>query len=56
MSVWLSYLGVNDIVELKDSGAVWIGNVPKEWCVDKLKYHLKRNESRETLINSSISS
>lgn len=46
MSVWLSYLGVNDIVELKDSGAVWIGNVPKEWCVDKLKYHLKRNESR----------
>ncbi|MBD5496771.1 MAG: restriction endonuclease subunit S [Lachnospiraceae bacterium] len=34
------------MVEMKDSGAVWIGNVPKEWCVDKLKYHLKRNEPR----------
>lgn len=34
------------MVEMKDSGAAWIGNIPKAWCVDKLKYHLKRNEPR----------
>lgn len=31
---------------MKDSGSAWIGNIPKAWCVDKLKYHLKRNEPR----------
>lgn len=34
------------MVEMKDSGSAWIGNIPKAWCVDKLKYHLKRNEPR----------
>lgn len=32
--------------ELKNSGARWIGLVPITWSVDKLKYHLKRNEPR----------
>lgn len=32
--------------EMKDSGIEWIGNIPKDWHIDKLKYHLKRNESR----------
>lgn len=32
--------------EMKDSGARWIGPVPTHWKVDKLKYHLKRNEPR----------
>ena len=31
---------------MKDSGIEWIGYIPKEWQVDKLKYHLKRNEPR----------
>lgn len=32
--------------EMKDSGSRWIGLVPTHWKVDKLKYHLKRNEPR----------
>ena len=32
--------------EMKDSGARWIGLIPAEWQVDKLKFHLKRNEPR----------
>lgn len=32
--------------EMKDSGAKWIGLIPSLWAVDKLKYHLKRNEPR----------
>ena len=32
--------------EMKDSGAKWIGDIPKDWGVDKLKFHLKRNEPR----------
>lgn len=32
--------------EMKASGEKWIGQVPIEWGVDKLKYHLKRNEPR----------
>ena len=32
--------------EMKDSGARGIGLVPTHWKVDKLKYHLKRNEPR----------
>lgn len=33
---------------MKDSGAKWIGVIPCNWVVNKLKYHLKRNESRKT--------
>lgn len=29
-----------------DSGIPWIGKVPKEWKIDKIKYHLKRCERR----------
>lgn len=32
--------------EIKDSGISWIGCVPMGWDVDKLKFHLKRNEPR----------
>ena len=38
--------GINSNVEMKDSGVQWIGKVPKSWKVDKLKYHLHRNEPR----------
>ena len=30
----------------KDSGIAWIGNIPGCWKIDKLKYHLKRNEPK----------
>ena len=32
--------------EMKDSGYEWIGKIPVDWRVDKLKFHLKRNEPR----------
>lgn len=32
--------------EMKDSGIEWIGEIPVNWEVDKLKFHLKRNEPR----------
>lgn len=32
--------------EMKDSGAPWLGCIPANWQVDKLKYHLVRNEPR----------
>lgn len=34
------------MAELKYSGAGWLGDVPCHWQVDKLKYHLLRNEPR----------
>lgn len=30
----------------KESGAAWIGEIPNNWEVSKLKWHLKRNEPR----------
>lgn len=30
----------------KDSGIAWIGDIPGCWEIDKLKYHLKRNEPK----------
>ena len=36
--------GLNSDVEMKDSGIEWIGEIPKEWKVDKFKYHLCREE------------
>lgn len=36
--------GLNPDVELRDSGVEWIGNIPKHWKVEKIKYHLKREE------------
>lgn len=32
--------------EMKDSGIEWIGQIPLDWKVDKIKYHLKRNEPK----------
>lgn len=32
--------------EMKDSGIDWIGAIPFQWSIDKLKYHLKRNEPK----------
>lgn len=32
--------------EMKDSEVKWIGQIPLQWEMDKLKYHLKRNEPR----------
>lgn len=32
--------------EMKDSGIEWIGAIPFQWLIDKLKYHLKRNEPK----------
>lgn len=31
----------------KDSGFEWIGDIPCYWKIDKLKYHLRRNEPRD---------
>ncbi|MCD7818373.1 MAG: restriction endonuclease subunit S [Lachnospiraceae bacterium] len=38
--------GLNPDVEMKNSGAGWLGTVPTTWKTDKLKYHLQRNEPR----------
>ena len=38
--------GLDPDVEMKDSGIEWIGMIPKHWNVDKIKYHLKRNEPK----------
>ncbi len=38
--------GLSREVEMKDSGIEWIGMIPKHWKIDKIKYHLRRNELR----------
>lgn len=38
--------GLNPDAEMKDSGIAWIGEIPKHWKVDKIKYYLKRNEPK----------
>lgn len=38
--------GLDPDAEMKDSGIAWIGEIPKHWKVDKIKYHLKRNEPK----------
>lgn len=38
--------GLNSNVEMKDSGIEWIGDIPEHWMVDKIKYHLARNEPK----------
>lgn len=37
--------GINS-TEYKESNIEWIGKIPKDWKVDKIKYHLRRNEPR----------
>ena len=38
--------GLEKNVPMKESGMPWIGVVPKHWRVEKVKYHLQRNEPR----------
>ncbi len=38
--------GLDKNVPMKDSGMAWIGKVPEHWQIEKVKYHLKRNEPR----------
>ncbi len=38
--------GLNPDVEMKDSGIEWIGGIPNHWEIDRIKYHLRRNEPR----------
>ena len=40
--------GLDPNVEMKDSGMPWIGRVPSHWRIEKVKYHLKRYEPRNT--------
>ena len=32
--------------EMKSSEIEWIGEIPNHWEIDKIKYHLRRNEPR----------
>lgn len=36
--------GVNPNVPMRDSGIEWIGNIPKHWEVEHLKYHIAKIE------------
>lgn len=38
--------GLNPSVQMKDSGIRWIGLIPFGWKVEKIKFHLRRNEKR----------
>lgn len=38
--------GLDKTVPMKDSGIAWIGEVPENWGVEKVKYHLQRYELR----------
>ena len=38
--------GLDPNVEMKDSGIEWIGEIPKNWSVRRLKYHLTPREER----------
>ena len=38
--------GLDSNVEMKDSGIEWIGKIPKDWKVEKVKFHLLRREPR----------
>ena len=38
--------GLNPDVEMRDSGIAWVGDIPAHWLVEKVKFHLQRNEPR----------
>ena len=40
--------------EMKDSGVEWIGKIPTEWDVEKLKYNLFRHELRNYIGKSQV--
>ena len=37
--------GLNQDIELRDSGIAWLGDVPRHWDVKRLKFVLERNDS-----------
>lgn len=41
--------GLDSNVEMKDSGIEWIGEIPKNWKVEKIKYNLSRNEIKNKI-------
>lgn len=38
--------GIDPDVEMRDSGIAWVGDIPAHWLVEKVKFHLQRNEPR----------
>lgn len=38
--------GLEPDVEMRDSGIAWVGDIPAHWLVEKVKFHLQRNEPR----------
>lgn len=46
--------GLDPNVEMKDSGVEWIGKIPTEWDVEKLKYNLFRHELRNYIGKSQV--
>lgn len=36
MSVWLNYLGVYNMAELKDRGTEWLGEIPDSWRLSRI--------------------
>lgn len=38
--------GLDPDVEMRESGVAWIGDIPAHWLVEKVKFHLQRNEPR----------
>ena len=38
--------GLDPDVEMRDSGIAWVGEIPAHWLVEKVKFHLQRNEPR----------
>lgn len=45
-AVWILCLGVNDMSrEMKDSGVEWIGEIPKNWNVQRVKNAFVRKKA-----------
>ena len=38
--------GLYPDVEMRESGIAWVGDIPAHWLVEKVKFHLQRNEPR----------
>ena len=38
--------GLDPDVEMRESGIAWVGDIPAHWLVEKVKFHLQRNEPR----------
>ena len=50
--------GLNPNVEMKDSGIEWIGEIPKEWKINRIKYLFKSSKglsiTKENLIDEGL--